>query len=65
MDKLISNLRTTNILLVEDSLADIRLTQEALKECKLKLNLSIATDGEQAMDYLFIAMDSRIQNVQI
>ncbi|WP_347252241.1 response regulator [Legionella sp.] len=49
----ITNLRSTHILLVEDSLADIRLTQEALKECKLKLNLSITTDGEQAMDFLF------------
>lgn len=53
MDKQMTNFRTTNILLVEDSLADIRLTQEALKECKLKLDLSIATDGEQAMDFLF------------
>ncbi|HHT0594031.1 TPA: response regulator [Legionella anisa] len=52
MDKL-TEFKTTDILLVEDSLADIRLTQEALKECKLKLNLSIATDGEQAMNFLF------------
>ena len=46
MEKKLTNLNSTHILLVEDSLADIRLTQEALKECKLKLNLSIATDGE-------------------
>ena len=41
-----------NILLVEDNPADIRLTQEALKENKLKVNLHIAMDGEEAMAFL-------------
>lgn len=44
--------RSAEILLVEDSPADIRLTQEALKENKLKINLHIATDGIQAMEFL-------------
>lgn len=40
------------ILLVEDSAADIALTEEALKESGLKNQLSVVTDGEQAIDYL-------------
>lgn len=44
--------RSAEILLVEDSPADIRLTQEALKENKLKINLHIAIDGVEAMEFL-------------
>jgi chemotaxis family two-component system response regulator Rcp1 len=46
-------LPTKIILLIEDSLGDIRLTQEALKEIKHPITLHIATDGEQAMAYLY------------
>jgi two-component system response regulator len=41
-----------DILLVEDNLGDIRLTKEALKESRLKVNLHTVIDGEQAMQYL-------------
>lgn len=41
------------ILLVEDNPADVRLTIEALKEGKIKNNLHIANDGEEALDFLF------------
>lgn len=41
-----------NILLVEDSPADIRLTQEALKENKFQVNLHVVMDGEEAMYFL-------------
>lgn len=44
--------RPVNILLVEDNLGDVRLTQEALKEGKVLNNLSIARDGEEAIDFL-------------
>lgn len=44
--------RPVNILLVEDNLGDVRLTQEALKEGKVLNNLSIARDGEEAVDFL-------------
>lgn len=44
--------RPLNILLVEDTPSDIRLTQEALKDTDLKYNLDVVTDGEQALDYL-------------
>ncbi|WP_013322234.1 response regulator [Gloeothece verrucosa] len=40
------------ILLVEDSKADIRLIQEALKTSSTEHTLMIARDGVEAMDYL-------------
>ncbi len=40
------------ILLVEDSLADIRLTQEALKDAKLLHKLEVVNDGVEALSYL-------------
>lgn len=40
------------ILLVEDSPADVRLTREALKEEKLHNNLSVVNDGVEAMAFL-------------
>jgi chemotaxis family two-component system response regulator Rcp1 len=40
------------ILLVEDNPGDIRLTEEALKEGKIRNNLYVATDGVEAMDFL-------------
>lgn len=42
----------TRILLVEDTPSDVRLTKEALKDCKLEHSLHVVNDGEQAMDYL-------------
>jgi len=40
------------ILLVEDNPGDIRLTREAFKQTNIRNNLSIATDGEMAMEFL-------------
>ncbi|MBA2544652.1 MAG: response regulator [Deltaproteobacteria bacterium] len=40
------------ILLVEDNPADVRLTQEALREGKVRNNLSVARDGEEALAFL-------------
>lgn len=40
------------ILLVEDSPGDVRLTIEALKEGKVKNHLSVARDGVEALDFL-------------
>lgn len=39
------------IVLVEDTPSDIRLTQEALKEGDLNYELTVLNDGEQAMQY--------------
>ncbi|MEC9340470.1 MAG: response regulator [Pseudomonadota bacterium] len=40
------------ILLVEDSMADARLTQEAMKETKMLNRLAHVTDGVEALEYL-------------
>jgi len=40
------------ILLIEDDPGDVRLTQEALKDSKLRNNLSVAEDGVEALAFL-------------
>jgi two-component system, chemotaxis family, response regulator Rcp1 len=40
------------VLLVEDSPGDVRLTQEAFKDAKVHINLHVATDGAKAMFFL-------------
>ena len=44
--------RLVEILLVEDDLPDIRLTQRALNAGKLKKNVSVARDGVEALAFL-------------
>lgn len=41
------------ILMVEDSLGDIRLTKEILKDAKIKNCLHEAHDGEEALKFLY------------
>lgn len=45
-------LKPIEILLVEDNEGDVRLTQEALREGKIRNNLHVAKDGAEAMAYL-------------
>jgi CheY-like chemotaxis protein len=40
------------ILLVEDNLSDIRLTEEISSECAMPIRLSVVRDGEEAIAYL-------------
>ncbi|MBI4397134.1 MAG: response regulator [Elusimicrobia bacterium] len=40
------------ILLVEDNEPDVRLTKEALTDCKMINNLNVAKDGDEAMRIL-------------
>jgi CheY-like chemotaxis protein len=40
------------VLLVEDSPGDVRLTREALKDAKVHINLHVASDGAEAMAFL-------------
>jgi two-component system, chemotaxis family, response regulator Rcp1 len=40
------------VLLVEDSPGDVRLTREAFKDAKVHINLQVAPDGAEAMDFL-------------
>jgi chemotaxis family two-component system response regulator Rcp1 len=40
------------VLLVEDSPGDVRLTREAFKDAKVYINFHVASDGVEAMDFL-------------
>jgi len=40
------------ILMVEDNPGDVRLTQEAFREAKVRNNIHIATDGVEALAFL-------------
>src|SRR5271155_254861 len=41
-----------DVLLVEDSPGDVRLTQEAFREASTRIHLHVATDGVAAMAFL-------------
>jgi CheY-like chemotaxis protein len=47
------DLKLVEILLIEDNPGDARLTKEALKDGKVKINLSIVYDGEEGTDFLY------------
>lgn len=47
-----SKYRPVEILLVEDNMADIRLTKEILKDSKVHNNLSFVMDGVEALAFL-------------
>ena len=40
------------VLLVEDSPGDVRLTREAFKDAKVHINMHVSSDGMQAMAFL-------------
>lgn len=44
--------RPIEILLVEDNAGDVRLTREALRDARVRNNLSVARDGAEAMAML-------------
>jgi two-component system, chemotaxis family, response regulator Rcp1 len=41
-----------DVLLVEDSPGDVRLTQEAFRDAKMAIHLHVASDGVEAMAFL-------------
>ena len=41
-----------HVLLVEDNPGDVRLTQEAFREATIAIELHVATDGVEAMEFL-------------
>ena len=43
---------TIHILLVEDNDGDILLTQEALEDARIVTRVSVARDGQEAIDFL-------------
>src|SRR5262245_19082279 len=44
--------RPVEVLLVEDNPGDVRLTQEALKDGHVMVNLTVASDGVEALEIL-------------
>ena len=46
------NDKPIDLLLVEDNPGDVRLTKEALREGKVRVNLSVASDGVEAVEFL-------------
>jgi len=46
------NAPKADVLLVEDSAAEARLAREALREARFPVELHVASDGVQAMDFL-------------
>ena len=47
-----SVVRPLELLLVEDNPGDVRLTKEALKSGDVAVNLNVARDGVEALDFL-------------
>jgi len=52
--------RPVELLLIEDNSGDILLTKEAFEEIEFSENLSVVTDGEMAIDFLY--KQGRYQN---
>jgi chemotaxis family two-component system response regulator Rcp1 len=46
-------IKPIEILMVEDNPVDVLVTKEALKQGRILNNLSVAEDGEEALDFLF------------
>ena len=44
--------RPIEVLLVEDDEGDVELTKEVMEDSKVKLNLNVVGDGEEAMKFL-------------
>jgi CheY-like chemotaxis protein len=47
-----TNSRTIEVLLVEDNPGDVNLTRIALADREINVNLSVVTDGVEAMNFL-------------
>jgi chemotaxis family two-component system response regulator Rcp1 len=52
MASILTDRAAFEILLVEDSPGDVRLTREALKDAKMYVNLHVTSDGIDAMAFL-------------
>jgi len=45
--------KPAHILLIEDNEGDILLTLDAFEECKVKTEISVVKNGQEALDFLF------------
>ncbi len=52
MNAMVKDSQIVEILLVEDNPGDVLLTKEAFSEGRMKNNITVASDGEQAMEIL-------------
>ena len=52
MNSIAANTGPIEVLLVEDSPGDVRLTKEAIKDAKVHVKLHVVADGAQAMAFL-------------
>jgi CheY-like chemotaxis protein len=52
MESIGTNASPIEVLLVEDSPGDVRLTREAFKDAKVHISLHVASDGAEAMAFL-------------
>jgi CheY-like chemotaxis protein len=52
------------ILLVEDSLEDLELTQRALRNAKLGNHIQVARDGAEALDFIFCEGPHAERNIE-
>ena len=48
-----SSVPAIQVLLVEDNPGDVRLTREAFRDAKVHLDLHVAGDGVEAMEFLY------------
>lgn len=46
-------MKEAHILLVEDNEGDVFLTLDAFEECKIRTNISVVRNGEEALNFLF------------
>ena len=44
-----------NILIVEDNLSHLKITEYALRRSKIPSNLNVVSDGQEVLDYIFRA----------
>ena len=52
MESIGTDAKQMEVLLVEDSAGDVRLTREALKDAKVHVHLQVVSDGIEAMAFL-------------
>jgi two-component system, chemotaxis family, response regulator Rcp1 len=52
MESIATDAAAIEVLLIEDSPGDVRLTREAFKDAKVHINLHVASDGAKAMAFL-------------
>jgi two-component system, chemotaxis family, response regulator Rcp1 len=52
MESIGAGAKAIEVLLVEDSAGDVRLTREAFKDAKVLINLHVVSDGAEAMAFL-------------